>query len=79
MNLFRDNESGGERKGGAAAGTLRSAKRTTHGRRDGDAGALYRAVAPRTAPRRAWRRRPRAVPVILALRKFWLDLNLSVL
>lgn len=46
MNLFRDNESGGERKGGAAAGTLRSAKRTTHGRRDGDAGALYRAVAP---------------------------------
>ncbi|MDP9581848.1 UNVERIFIED_ORG: hypothetical protein J2791_001130 [Burkholderia contaminans] len=56
MNLFRDNESGGERKGGAAAGTLRSAKRTTHGRRDGDAGALYRAVAParrHAAPGRA--------------------------
>ncbi|NIF45830.1 hypothetical protein F3J14_34320 [Burkholderia sp. Tr-862] len=46
MNLFRDNESGGERRGGAVAGTLRSAKRTKHGRRDGNAGALYRAVAP---------------------------------
>ncbi|AWU98931.1 hypothetical protein DM992_04705 [Burkholderia sp. JP2-270] len=46
MNLFRGNESGGERRGGAVAGTLLSAHRTKHGRRDDDAGALYRAVSP---------------------------------
>ncbi|NTY40325.1 hypothetical protein FCJ57_29150 [Burkholderia diffusa] len=46
MNLFRGNESGGERRGGAVAGALPSAHRTKHGRRDDDAGALYRAVSP---------------------------------
>jgi len=56
MNLFRGNESGGKgepvisanrswRRGGAVAGTLPSAHRTKHGRRDDDAGALYRAVS----------------------------------
>ncbi|RQZ39527.1 hypothetical protein DIE16_11015 [Burkholderia sp. Bp9090] len=46
MDLFRGNESGGERGGGAVAGRCRSVNRTKHGRRDDDAGALYRAVAP---------------------------------
>ncbi|RXV72128.1 hypothetical protein D1006_06955 [Burkholderia stabilis] len=49
MNLFRGNESGGERRGGAVAGKLGSANRTKHGRRDADAGALYRAVRAREA------------------------------
>ncbi|RKU00828.1 hypothetical protein C7H84_24490 [Burkholderia sp. Nafp2/4-1b] len=63
MNLFRDNESGGERKGGAVAGRGCAANRTKHGRRD-DARALYRAVVPArldagsTAPRRLRHRGP---------------------
>ncbi|RQR28669.1 hypothetical protein DIE23_23890 [Burkholderia sp. Bp9143] len=46
MNLFRGNEPEGEPRGGAVAGMLLCANRTKHGRRDDDAGALYRAVAP---------------------------------
>ncbi|KAB0643900.1 hypothetical protein F7R23_34710 [Burkholderia diffusa] len=87
MNLFRGNESQGERRGGAVAGMRLSANRTKHGRRDDDAGALYRARrrpdartpgAPRHAGPRGAAPPSRAVPAILALRKFWLDLDFSV-
>ncbi|KVC50585.1 hypothetical protein WI71_03610 [Burkholderia diffusa] len=89
MNLFRGNEPQGERRGGAVAGVRLSANRTKHGRRDDDAGALYRAYRayrarrrpddPRQAGPRGAAPPPRAVPAILALRKFWLDLDFSVL
>ncbi|KWF31155.1 hypothetical protein WL88_20640 [Burkholderia diffusa] len=86
MNLFRGNEPQGGQRGGAVAGMRRCANRTKHGRRDDDAGALYRAYRarrraddPRQAGPRGAAPPPRAVPAILALRKFWLDLDFSVL
>ncbi|KWA24990.1 hypothetical protein WT37_00740 [Burkholderia territorii] len=86
MNLFRGNEPQGGQRGGAVAGMRRCANRTKHGRRDDDAGALYRAyrarrredVARRTGPRMT-APPPCAVSEILALRKFWLDRDFSVL
>ncbi|KUZ04805.1 hypothetical protein WI69_08010 [Burkholderia diffusa] len=63
MNLFRGNEPQGGQRGGAVAGMRRCANRTKHGRRDDDAGALYRAYRARRRaddPRQAGPRRRRA-------------------
>lgn len=64
MNLFRGNESGRGRSGGAVAGA--------------EAGALYRAASPRESGIGVVPGSAGHAP-ILVLRKFWLDLDFGLL